>query len=90
MLTTGNNPKAALIRTTDKKGPADSSKVEGSSVKRVRFKTEEEDMERVTEDPEVVAHEDPESTSVAQVPSFYIGKPLVDFDAGIGRVSTSQ
>lgn len=28
-----------------------------------------------------------ESPKLARAPSFFIGKPLVDFDAGIGRVS---
>ena len=46
-------------------------------------------MDGVIEDPGMVADEDSENNNVAaRVPSFYIGKPLVDFDAGIGRVCT--
>ena len=47
-------------------------------------------MDGVIEDPGMVADEDSENNNVAaRVPSFYIGKPLVDFDAGIGRVCST-
>lgn len=44
-------------------------------------------METETEDPGVIIDEGPESTSVARAPSFFIGKPLKDYDASNGRVS---
>ena len=41
---------------------------------------------KISEIPEVIiTDENPESTRVAQVPSFYIGKPLLDYDAGIKK-----
>ena len=82
----GKNPKSTLIKEIDKKGQAGTSSIQGPLEKRVRFETKGEEMERESGEPEVVNDED-KSTSVARVPSFFIGKPLVDFDAGIGRVS---
>ncbi|XP_020619333.1 sodium channel protein 1 brain-like isoform X2 [Orbicella faveolata] len=43
-------------------------------------------METETEDPGVIIDEGPESTSVARAPSFFIGKPLKDYDASNGRI----
>ena len=40
---------------------------------------------RMNEVAEVVTVKKPENTRVAQVPSFYIGKPLVDHDARIKK-----
>ena len=58
-------------------------------MKRVKFASSPdiEEMETENEDPEVVTDKEPESTIVARAPSFYIGKPLKDYDASNGRVS---
>lgn len=64
------------------------SKGEGSSTTRIHFEIENEEMDP---DPngeqEEATDEHRESPKLARAPSFFIGKPLVDFDAGIGRVS---
>ncbi|XP_068729717.1 sodium channel protein 1 brain-like [Montipora capricornis] len=79
----GRTEKSAPIKEPGRKEQPDSSKGEGSSVKRVHF--EDEEMERKSENSES-SDEDVESAKVVRVPSFFISKPLVDFDAGIGRV----
>ena len=80
---TGRTEKSAPIKEPGRKEQPDSSKGEGSSVKRVHF--EDKEMERKSENSES-SDEDLESAKVVRVPSFFISKPLVDFDAGIGRV----
>ena len=92
IVITGKNPKEAQTKKTDDKGKeqADPCRGETCSAPRVRFKTADDDMDGVIEDPGMVADEDSENNNVAaRVPSFYIGKPLVDFDAGIGRVCST-
>ena len=42
---------------------------------------------RINEDPLLHIVDDSKSS---RVPSFYIGKPLMDFDGGIASVSTTQ
>ena len=84
---TGKSPKNTLINGAAEKEEAVASKGEESSSRRVRFDIEVVEMERESEEPEVVTEEDPKGPKVARVPSYFIGKPLVDFDAGMGRVS---
>ena len=45
---------------------------------------------RINEDPVLHIADDSKSSGVARVPSFYIGKPLVDFDGGFASVSRTQ
>ena len=45
---------------------------------------------RINKDPVLHIVDDSKSSSVARVPSFYIGKPLVDFDGGFASVSRTQ
>ena len=45
---------------------------------------------RINEEPLLHIVDDSKSSRVARVPSFYIGKPLVDFDGGIASVSRTQ
>ena len=45
---------------------------------------------RINEDPLLDIVDDSTSSRVSRVPSFYIGKPLVDFDGGIASVSRTQ
>ena len=45
---------------------------------------------RINEDPLLHIVDDSKSSRVARVPSFYIGKPLVDFDGGFASVSRTQ
>ena len=45
---------------------------------------------RINEDPLLHIVDDSKSSRAARVPSFYIGKPLVDFDGGIASVSRTQ
>ena len=84
---TAKSPKNTLIKGTAGKEKAVASRGEESSSRRVRFDTEDIEMERESEDPEVVTDEEPKGPKVTRVPSYFIGKPLVDFDAGMGRVS---
>ena len=83
----GKTPNGAAIKDTDKKGQTRISNPEPST-KKVTFdsSSKEENMETEIEDPSVITDEGPESTSVARAPSFYIGKPLKDYDASNGRV----
>ena len=83
----GKTPPKVLIKESTDKGQAVTSNGEEPSTKRVRFDRAGVEMERENEDPEAIPAEDPESATMARAPSFFIGKPLVDFDAGIGRVS---
>lgn len=85
----GKTPNGAAIKGIDKKGQTSTSNSQGPSTKRVKFdsSSKEEEMETETEDPGVIIDEGPESTSVARAPSFFIGKPLKDYDASNGRVS---
>lgn len=87
---TGKNPKEAETKKADDKGKeqADPCRGETCSTPRVRFKTADDAMDGVIEDPGMIADKDSETNTgvAARVPSFYIGKPLVDFDAGSGRV----
>ena len=86
---TGKTANGAAVKGSDKKGQAGTSNRQGPSTKRVKFdsSSKEEEMEAETEDPGVIIDEGPESTSVARAPSFFIGKPLKDYDASNGRVS---
>ena len=61
-------------------------------MKRVHFASVPhiEEIETKAEDPEMDTDKEPESSNVARVPSFYIGKPLKDYDATNGRVSCFQ
>ena len=45
---------------------------------------------RINEDPLLHIVDDSKSSRAARVPSFYIGKPLVDFDGGFASVSRTQ
>ena len=45
---------------------------------------------RINEDPVLHIDDDSKSNRTARVPSFYIGKPLIDFDGGIASVSRTQ
>ena len=45
---------------------------------------------RINEDPLLHIVDESKSSRAARVPSFYIGKPLIDFDGGIASVSTTQ
>ena len=45
---------------------------------------------RINEDPLLHIVDGSKSSRAARVPSFYIGKPLIDFDGGIASVSTTQ
>ena len=45
---------------------------------------------RINEDPLLHIVDDSKSSRAARVPSFYIGKPLVDFDGGTASVSRTQ
>ena len=45
---------------------------------------------RINEDPLLHIGDDSKSSRAARVPSFYIGKPLVDFDGGFASVSRTQ
>ena len=45
---------------------------------------------RINEDPLLHIVDDSKSSRVSRVPSFYIGKPLVDFDGSITSVSRTQ
>ena len=45
---------------------------------------------RINEDSVLHIADDSKSSRVARVPSFYIGKPLVDFDGGFASVSRTQ
>lgn len=85
----GRTPNGAAIKGIDKKGQTSTSNHPGPSTKRVKFdsSSKDEEMETEIEDPGVIIDEGPESTSVARAPSFYIGKPLKDYDASNGRVS---
>ena len=44
----------------------------------------------INEDPLLHIVDDNKSCRAARVPSFYIGKPLIDFDGGIASVSRTQ
>ena len=83
---TGKPPSGAAIKGIAKKGQTNR---QGPSTKRVKFDTssKEEEMETEIEDPDVITDEGPESANVARAPSFFIGKPLKDYDASNGRVS---
>ena len=85
----GKTPNGAAIKGIDKKGQAKTSNHQGPSTKRVKFDStaKEEEMETEIKDPGVIIDEGPESTSAARAPSFFIGKPLKDYDASNGRVS---
>lgn len=87
----GRTPNGAAIKGIDKKGQTRTPNHPGPSAKRVKFdsRSKEEEMETEIEDPGVIINEGSESTSVARAPSFYIGKPLKDYDASNGRVSAS-
>ena len=45
---------------------------------------------RINEDPPLHIVDDSKSSRVSRMPSFHIGKPLVDFDGGITSVSRTQ
>ena len=84
----GKTPNGAAINGIDKKGQTRTSNP-GPSTKKVTFgsSSKQEKMETEIEDPSVITDEGPQSTSVARAPSFYIGKPLKDYDGSNGRVS---
>lgn len=77
-----------MIKGADSKGQEGTSNSQGPSRRRVKFDSsvKDEGMETETEDPEVVTDEGPEMPIVARAPSFFIGKPLKDYDASNGRV----
>lgn len=90
MILTGKTPKGTAIKGADKKGQEGPSNGQGPSGRRVKFDLSANDEEMETEaeaDREVVNDEGPEMQSVARAPSFFIGKPLKDYDASNGRVS---
>lgn len=78
-----------MIKSVDKKEPTGTSCNQESPSKRVHFASDPhiEELENEAEDPEMDTDKEPGSTSIARVPSFYIGKPLKDYDATNGRVS---
>ena len=45
---------------------------------------------RINEDQLLHTVDDSKSSTAARVPSFFIGKPLVDFDGGIASVSRTR
>ena len=45
---------------------------------------------RINEDQLLHTVDDSKSKTAARVPSFYIGKPLADFDGGIASVSRTR
>ena len=45
---------------------------------------------RINEDQLLHTVDDSKSSTAARVPSFFIGKPLVDFDGGIAGVSRTR
>ena len=83
----GRTSKSSLTKDPAKQELTDSTKSEGSPARGVHFEDEEE-MERKSEASDG-CDDDLESAKVFQVPSFFISKPLVDFDAGSGRVMTT-
>lgn len=89
LFVTGKTPKGTVIKGADKKGQEGTSNSQGPSQRRVKFDSsaKDEGMETETVDPEVVTDEGPEMPIVARAPSFFIGKPLKDYDASNGRVS---
>lgn len=86
---TGKTPNGAATKGVDKKGQTRTLNHQVPSTKKVKFdsSSKEEEMETEIEDPGVVTDEGPESAIVARAPSFFIGKPLKDYDASNGRVS---
>lgn len=86
---TGKTPNGAAIKGIDTKGQTRTLNHQGPSTKKVKFdsSSKEEEMETEIEDPGVITDEGPESAIVARAPSFFIGKPLKDYDASNGRVS---
>lgn len=86
---TGKTPNGAAIKGIDKKDQTRTLNHQGPSTKKVKFdsSSKEEEMETEIEDPGVITDEGPERAIVARAPSFFIGKPLKDYDASNGRVS---
>ncbi|XP_078349240.1 sodium channel protein 1 brain-like [Oculina patagonica] len=84
----GKTPKGTVIKGADSKGQEGTSNSQGPTGRRVKFDSsvKDEGMETETEDPEVVTDEGPEMPIVARAPSFFIGKPLKDYDASNGRI----
>ena len=88
MIVTGKTPNGALIKGTDKEGKGGTSNSREPPTRRVKFDLsgENEGMETEIQEPDVVTDEGTQTPSVARAPSFFIGKPLKDYDASNGRV----
>lgn len=88
MIVTGKTPKGALIKETDKESKAGTSNSREPPIRRVKFDLsgENEGMETEIQEPDVVPDEGTQTPSVARAPSFFIGKPLKDYDVSNGRV----
>ncbi|XP_015747869.1 PREDICTED: sodium channel protein 60E-like [Acropora digitifera] len=80
----GKTNNSSLTKDPAEQELKDLTKSEGSPAKRVHFEDEQE-MERNSEASEG-SDDELGSAKVFQVPPFFISKPLVDFDAGLGRV----